>query len=192
MKLANRRAADGAGATADADSNEGTAILAREKAEELRGRVDPDVLVRAARLLIDPGISVVKAALAIEAGEIVHAMHDPTEVGLATGLFELTAPSGLGLRVVREHVAVLPETSEICKALGLDPLRLIASGALLVAAAPAGADRVLRAIRDAGVPASIIGEVRPPGERITMTSGGRTEPLVPADRDEIARALEAD
>jgi hydrogenase maturation factor len=61
---------------------EGTAILAREKSEELRKQVDADLLARAARFQIEPGISVVGAALAAaNAGEAVHAMHDPTEGG---------------------------------------------------------------------------------------------------------------
>ncbi|HZQ70525.1 MAG TPA: AIR synthase related protein [Terriglobales bacterium] len=42
---------------------EGTAILARERSERLRGRVDADLLARAARFLMEPGISVVSAAL---------------------------------------------------------------------------------------------------------------------------------
>ena len=84
---------------------EGTAILARQKSERLRGRVDADVLERGARFLIAPGISVVSAALAAaNVGETMHAMHDPTEGGLATGLFELVAPVGLGLQVFRERI----------------------------------------------------------------------------------------
>ncbi|HXY07981.1 MAG TPA: AIR synthase related protein [Terriglobales bacterium] len=67
---------------------EGTAILAREKSEQLRARVDSALLARAACFLSEPGISVVSAALAAaNVGEEVHAMHDPTEGGLATGLF---------------------------------------------------------------------------------------------------------
>lgn len=59
---------------------EGTAILAREMAGRLRGKVDDDLLARAARFLIEPGISIVKAALAAAGvGDVVHAMHDPTE-----------------------------------------------------------------------------------------------------------------
>jgi hydrogenase expression/formation protein HypE len=72
-------------------------------------------------------------------------MHDPTEGGLATGLFELVAPAGLGLRVNREHIHVFAETAAICQVLGLDPLKLIASGALLIAVAPAGRDEIARA-----------------------------------------------
>jgi len=125
---------------------EGTAILAREKSEPLRRRVDPDLLARAARFLNEPGISVVNAALSANVDEVVHAMHDQTEGGLAAGLFELVEPAGLGLRVIRERIPVYPETDAICSALRLDPLKLIASGALLVAAAPDRANSVQSAI----------------------------------------------
>ena len=170
---------------------EGTAILAQEMNEQLRDRVDADVLARAARLLVDPGISVVSAALtAGDAGEAVHAMHDPTEGGLATGLFELVAPAALGLRVIREHIPVFPETETICSTLGLDALKLIASGALLIAVAPDGADSVITAIEATGIPVAVIGEVRPSSEGTTIVTHGSVEPLSPAVRDEIARAFE--
>ena len=170
---------------------EGTAILARES-EPLRGRVDADVLARAARFLITPGISVVRAALtAASVGDAVHAMHDPTEGGLATGLFELVAPVGLGLQVIRERIPVFPETDSICRALSLDPLELIASGALLIAVAPDKADVVRSAIQAAGIPVAVIGAVRPSSENITIVSSGNIEPLAPAVRDEIARAFES-
>jgi hydrogenase maturation factor len=170
---------------------EGTAILARERSHRLRELVDADLLARAKRFLIDPGISVVNAALAAASvGDDVHAMHDPTEGGLATGLCELAAPAGLGLRVIQEHIPVFPETVAICQALGLDPLRLIASGALLIAVAPTGTDAVMRAIQDAGVPVTAIGEVRPSSEGLTMGAGGSVETLTPPARDEIARTFE--
>ncbi len=170
---------------------EGTAILARERSELLRDRVDADLLARAARFLIEPGISVVSAALAAaDVGEAVHAMHDPTEGGLTTGLFELVAPAGLGLRVIRERIPVFPETEAICRALALDPLKVLASGALLIAVAPDGADSVRRAIEAIGVPVVVIGEVRPSGEGITIETNGVAELLIPPDRDEIARAFE--
>ena len=172
---------------------EGTAILAREKSEQLRGRVDADLLARAAHFQIDPGISVVSAALAAaNSSEVVHAMHDPTEGGLATGLYELVAPVGLGLRVFREQIPVFPETGAICSTLALDPLKLIASGALLIAVAPDKADPVLAAIEAADVPVVVIGEVRPSTEGITIVTNGAVEPLTPAVRDEIARAFEDD
>lgn len=174
---------------------EGTAILARERSDHLRGQVDAGLLVRAGRFLTDPGISVVRAALAAaNVGDVVHAMHDPTEGGLATGLFELVATAALGLRVARERIPVFPETTAICQALGLDALKLIASGALLIAVAPEGTEAVLDAVRAAGIPVTAIGEVRPRGEGLTLvaSSTGAVESLTPAARDEVARALETD
>ena len=82
------------------------------------------------------------------------------------------------------------ETDAICRALSLDPLRLLASGALLIATAPDGVDSVLRAVKATGVPAVVIGEVRPLSEGITIVTNGKFEPLAPAVRDEIARAFE--
>ena len=170
---------------------EGTAILAREKSERLRGRVDANLLARAARFLLEPGISVVSAALAAaNVGEALHAMHDPTEGGLATGLFELVAPAGLGLQVIRELIPIAPETDAICNTLALDPLKLIASGALLIAVARDSADSVLKAVEAAGVPVVVIGEVRAAAEGITIVTNGVIEPISPPVRDEIARALE--
>jgi hydrogenase maturation factor len=172
---------------------EGTAILAREKSDCLRGRVDADLLARAARFLVEPGISVVSAALiTADSGQVVHAMHDPTEGGLVTGLCELVAPASLGLRVVRERIPVFPESDAICNALGIDPLKLIASGALLIVVAPDGTDSVLTALETAGIPVAVIGEVRPLIEGITIVTDGTVEPLTPPTRDEIARALEGD
>jgi hydrogenase maturation factor len=170
---------------------EGTAILAREKSERLRGRVDANLLARAARFLLEPGISIVGAALAAaNVGEAVHAMHDPTEGGLATGLFELVAPAGLGLQVIRELIPIAPETDAICNTLALDPLKLSASGALLIAVARDSADSVLKAVEAAGVPVVVIGEVRAAAEGITIVTNGVIEPISPPVRDEIARALE--
>ena len=172
---------------------EGSAILVREMSERLRDRIDPDVLSRAARFLIEPGISVVNAALAAaNVGEAVHAMHDPTEGGLTTGLFELVAPAGLGLQVIPERIPVFPETNNICSVLSLDPLKLLASGALLIAVAPDGVDLLMKAVEATGVKVTVIGEVRPSSEGITIVTNGEVEPLTLPDRDEIARAFESE
>jgi hydrogenase maturation factor len=61
---------------------------------------------------------------------------------------------------------------------------------LLIATAPDGADSVLRAMKSIGLPAVVIGEVRPLSEGIRIVTNGNVEALVPAVRDEIARAFE--
>ncbi|MFB3854663.1 MAG: AIR synthase family protein [Vicinamibacterales bacterium] len=169
---------------------EGTAILAHEKRTELAVSVSTSVLDRAARYLEDPGISIVRPALAAAATDTVTAMHDPTEGGIVTGLLELAAASGLGIAVNGDEITVRPETEAICQALGVDPLRLIASGALLIGTPPESAPRIVRALRGIGVPARVVAEMRPEEEGMVITRRGRATHLELPARDEIARIFE--
>jgi hydrogenase expression/formation protein HypE len=167
---------------------EGTAILAREASEVLQAAGVPASLCqRAAEFLHHPGISVVREAAVARACGGVHAMHDPTEGGLATGLRELATAAGAGLRLDAEALPVLPETRALCTALSLDPLGLIASGALLVAADPARADDLLAAFAAAGIPAARIGELTAPEEGLWLERAGERLPLPNFPRDELAR-----
>jgi len=169
---------------------EGTAILARERRAALAGRVPDAVLDRAANLLADPGISVVDAALAAAAAADVHGMHDPTEGGILAGLVELAAATGLGLHVRADRIPVLPETAAIATALGLDPLALIASGALVAGVAPRDEARVVAALAAIGVPATAVADLRPAADGLTVERGGVVSALELPARDEIARVFE--
>jgi hydrogenase expression/formation protein HypE len=169
---------------------EGTAILARAKGVELKKKVGSSAVRRAMRWLFDPGISVVRdARLAVQSGEI-HAMHDPTEGGLLSGLAEIAEAGGVGLRVWKEKIPVLPETLAFSRALRFDPLALIASGALLVVVTAASAPRLLRAYARQNVPATVIGEIRPRREGLLVIENGQEARLKIPKRDEIARLME--
>ncbi len=152
---------------------EGTALLAREKEADLLARgFDPALIRRAQGFLHDPGISVVRAArLAVEAAA-VHAMHDPTEGGLATGIWEMAQASGVGMDVDFDAVSIPPESQALCAAYGLDPLGVIASGALLVALRPEQSGRLLAACRQALLPAQIIGRATAHGGSLNARRGG--------------------
>jgi len=171
---------------------EGTAILARAKAALLERRFGRAVMRRAQRLLFRPGISVVREALlAVRHGE-VHAMHDPTEGGLLSGLYELARAGGVGLRVWKAKVPVLPETAAFSEVLRFDPFALIASGTLLLVVSPRTAASVLRAFAATGIAAAVIGEVcrKDAGIQVLEPGGWRTRPLRVPARDELARLLE--
>jgi hydrogenase expression/formation protein HypE len=171
---------------------EGTAILARAKAMWLGRRLGRRVVRRAQRLLFHPGISVVREAmLAVRHGE-VHAMHDPTEGGLLSGLYELAHAGRVGLRVWKARVPVLEETRAFSQAFRFDPLALIASGALLVVVSARTASKVLDAFARHAIPAAIVGEVcrEAHGIQLLDEEGARPQPLRVPARDEIARVLE--
>lgn len=168
---------------------EGTAIIAREKNTGLAG-LDGSLLERSRDFLYDPGISVVQdAAVATSAGD-VHAMHDPTEGGLATGLCEMAQAAGAGLTVDEEAIPVFPETRTLCTALGLDPLGLIASGALLLAVARDDAAAIQATLREAGIAATRIGHVVEQDQGLTLRSTAGERPLPRFERDEIARLFD--
>jgi len=168
---------------------EGTAILAREKRQALGRKLPIRMLHQAQRLLYRPGISVVRDALLAQRHAEIHAMHDPTEGGLASGLYELAKAGGVGLRVYKDKVPILEETVRFSEILGFDPFALIASGALLVIASAESAPKLLRAYRRRNVRAAIIGEVRRAAEGIQWVENGRAIPLRAPERDEMARLL---
>lgn len=168
---------------------EGTAILAHEKAARLRRKLGTALLQRARRLLTSPGISVVRdAQLALRYGE-VRAMHDPTEGGLLTGLFELAHAGHVGLEVSRDKIFVIPETQSVMRALKGDPLALLASGALLIVASPESTGKITSGLRRHGIATEVIGRILKPKQGISITEGSRARALQPPPSDEIARLL---
>ncbi len=167
---------------------EGSSILAREARDQLaESGVDDGTLRRAARFLFDPGISVLKdARTTSQAGE-VHAMHDPTEGGLSGGLYEMAAASGVGFDVDAAAIPVLPECRNICGALGLDPLGLIASGSLLAAVPPSSADTVLNALSSEGIAAAAIGVANRRAGKVRLHASSDVSEFPRFRRDELAR-----
>lgn len=166
---------------------EGTALLAREKADDLKRRgYDADFLSRCAQMLYDPGISVLSAARAAMRAGGVHAMHDPTEGGIATGLWEMAIASGRRITADPAAVPIAPETVALCAEYGLDPLGVIASGALLLSVDPRAEDAVRQAILEKGRSCVAIGHVEE-GEAAVAALDGRPWPRY--DQDEVTRAL---
>jgi hydrogenase maturation factor len=167
---------------------EGAAIIAREREAELRARGMPaSVVARAKGFLRRPGLSVLpEAEIACELAT-VHAMHDPTEGGVATALHELADAAGVGLRIDRSRITVLPEGAELCRAFGLDPLGTIASGALLMTLTPADAGIVIHALAREGIDSHFIGQVVPREQGVLLVDGARQVPLPVFEQDEITR-----
>ena len=166
---------------------EGTAILARERPQQLKRVVGATGLAKARKFLHDPGISVVREALLAVKVASVHAMHDPTEGGLIWGLKELSLASGKGIEVDFDDVPIYPETKAICDYFGINPLGLIASGSLLIVVTARDSIKVRRSLKRAGIECSDIGVVK--GRGVTLRKGGRRIPLPEIKCDEIARIL---
>jgi hydrogenase maturation factor len=162
---------------------EGTHVLASDLAARLGG-LPPGVLIEAERY--GDELSVVpEARLAVELGAT--AMHDPTEGGIIGAAWEMAEASGCGFRIAASSIPVREPTRLICAALGVDPLRLIASGALLIACRDANS--MVAGLSAHQIAATIIGRMRSEG-RVLVYADGREEPVNRLDRDELYRVLE--
>jgi hydrogenase expression/formation protein HypE len=168
---------------------EGTAILASDRESQLKKALNAG-LIRNAKKFYEE-ISVVKDAIAAFRTGGVHAMHDPTEGGIAGGIHEMADASCLGVRILGEKVQVRPETAMICEFFQIDPLQLIASGSLLIATKPDFAEKVMNVLKKNMVEATIIGEfLSSPENRSIVRRGGKTGDLVRPITDHLWRALE--
>jgi hydrogenase maturation factor len=168
---------------------EGTALLARELGPLLTTALGPELVTSAARLLYNPGISVVlDASIVLQAGGVT-ALHDPTEGGLATGVRELALAAGCGATIDRDAIPILPETATIAEHLGLDPLGLLASGSLLMAVDSAAVTSVVAAGTAAELPITPIGEITDTPNRLTMRAGDTERELPIYTSDEVTRVL---
>jgi hydrogenase expression/formation protein HypE len=135
---------------------EGTAILASDRQEQL-SKIFSSAILENAKLFYSQ-ISVVKDALTAYRTGGVHAMHDPTEGGILNGIHEMADAAGLGVRIVEEKITVEPETAKICRFYEIDPLQLISSGALLIAADPQSSCKIVDSLCEKHIYADIIGE----------------------------------
>lgn len=166
---------------------EGTAILATDFGAPLSAVLGEDVVKRAAAFTQE--LSVVEEALAAVAAG-ARAMHDITEGGLLGAVEEMCEAAGAGCELWEDRIPVREETAAICRHLGLDPLGLLGSGSLLVAA-PDGA-ALVAALKRAGVPAACIGRLvdKADGKRIRGRDG-HWRPLAAYPQDELWRFLES-
>jgi hydrogenase maturation factor len=172
-------------------SIEGSALLARELRGELISKgVDKKVLDRASDFLFDPGISVVKDAKTAYANFDVNSLHDPTEGGVSTGLYETAKSSGLNIEVFENTIPILPECSTICKALGIDPLGLLGSGSLLITLPKHQANDLISCLATAGIFSREIGLVKTGSGKVLWKRRSVVEPFPSFDRDEFARLLD--
>ena len=168
---------------------EATSIIARECEADLLAKFSPTFLNRAKQYLTSPGISVLEEALiAVETGG-VHAMHDPTEGGVATAIHELAHAANLGVVVWQDALLISDETARLCHELDLNPLGVISSGALLIAADPTKSNEIVSAITERNIPCQIIGQLLPPGSGCWLEVDSQRCPLPIFETDEITKVF---
>ena len=111
-------------------------------------------------------------------------MHDPTEGGLINGIIEMAWASKKEIEVDLRKVYIYEESRILCQEYGLDPLGVIASGALLLTLAPSESRTLEKLLRETSTPFQVIGQVKEGPPRVLEMDGKEVRPL---PRDEILK-----
>jgi hydrogenase maturation factor len=168
---------------------EATAILAQERAREVRQSLGEEFQSRAAAFLDDPGLSVVPASrAAVEAGGIT-AMHDVTEGGIANALWEVAEASSAGIVVVETEIPRFWESTRLAERFQMNLLGAIGSGALVLTAPEAATERILVAMKEAGTETYVIGRVVERSQGVKLVRGQESVEIPRFTTDEVARVL---
>ncbi|MGA2874631.1 MAG: AIR synthase family protein [Nitrososphaerales archaeon] len=136
-----------------------TAILARAFPKVVRKRIGEEGLRRARRYLRKT-TAVRDALVAAKAG--ANAMHDATEGGVLSALYELASASKTGLRVDLSKISVSEETREICRIFKIDPYTSLSEGSLILSCKPSKVAGIVSTLQSADIKATVVGELTSP------------------------------
>lgn len=167
---------------------ETTSIIANEKEKILKNKFSAAFIKKAKNFLYKPGISVLKEALLANSTAKIRYMHDPTEGGIATGLYETAKANNCGLLVYEEKIKIYPESKILCDKFGLDIMGAIASGALIIVASPKETPKIVTALAENRINARVIGKIKDEKYGIKIERKNKKIcPLKPFIKDEITK-----
>lgn len=164
---------------------EGTAILAWDY-PDITCPMLGESLWEAARALKQQISVVPEARIAASLG--VKAMHDATEGGVLGAAYEMAGAARLGFDIQEADLLLHPATKVLIEQLQFDPLRLISSGTLLLAAS--NSESLVAALEAQGIPVSIIGHFHDINEKRLVRLDGTRVLVAPPESDELWRLQE--
>jgi hydrogenase maturation factor len=139
---------------------EAAAIIAREKENVLlKNGFNRSSIRSMQNLLFSPGISILpEAEIAVRYG--CSAMHDATEGGVLTALWEMAEASKISIYTDTRHIPVLSQTRQACAIWKIDPLKVISSGSLIVAMKEKKIKSFANVLEKKNIPLTIVGVAR--------------------------------
>lgn len=165
---------------------EGTAVLSMEFEDKLLSSgISEELVIKAKNYIKEISVLKETSLLIRKYGDLISAMHDPTEGGILSALHEVADSSGVGLEADLSRIHIREETKVITKSLNVDPLALLSSGALLATVKPDVIDEVLDSLRKLGIWADVIGEIKNKKYGKFGIINNKKVPLPYPERDEI-------
>ena len=152
-----------------------TGILAKLFPATIEKKLGSDILQKAARNFAS--ISASPDAIAAAGTGIgtsgVTAMHDVTEGGVLSALFEVAKASNVGMAIAKDQILISEENRAVCTLFKIDPLISLGEGALVITCSPRTATRVLTALRHRSTPANIVGEIVESSSGVRLVGGNK-------------------
>jgi hydrogenase expression/formation protein HypE len=170
---------------------EGTTIIAKTYPEEARRLLGGDSFREVTNWLWDPGISIVNEGRILRGLELSSA-HDPTEGGIATGIYEITTRSNVGAEIEWDRIHFREETNLLCRELNLDPLGLLSSGVFLFTASEETATEACRRLQEQDLSSRIIGRITDQAGKVLLNRDNHRIPLPSFKRDEFLKIIPQD
>jgi hydrogenase expression/formation protein HypE len=109
----------------------------------------------------------------------ISSMHDATEGGVLGALHEMAIASEMRFVVRPDGIPATPESRAVCEAFGLDPLKTMGEGALLITCLPERVPALMRALSRSGVESAEIGSVERGEGLVMMDLHGHRHPFAP-------------
>jgi len=169
---------------------EGTGIIAKDYGERLSGVLSEEDFNEAEEML--KTVSVVKEG--ILAGRIgTSGMHDVTEGGILGAVWELCEISNTGAEIWVDKIPVKAVTVRICEYFGINFLKLISSGCMIIMTHPEKKDEIMKRLQEEGIPVACIGRVleAEAGKTLKSFRGSEIgEPIHPPESDELYKVMQ--
>ena len=165
---------------------EGSGIIACDYEKQLEDVLGTEEIQHAKSFL--DRVSVVAEGVA--AGKVgTHGMHDVTEGGIMGAVWEMCQIAGKGAEVWEDEIPIEPETEKICAYFGINPMRLISSGSMVIVTPEDKKDEMLAAMEDAGVRCTVIGRIRDKSFGIMQSREGVLSEVEPPYADELYKVV---
>ncbi|MDO5707983.1 MAG: AIR synthase family protein [Andreesenia angusta] len=164
---------------------EGTSIMAHDLEDRLKGSISEELIEEAKSLT--KFISVVKdGKIATDNG--AKYMHDITEGGLLGAAWEAAIANNAGIVLYEDSIPILQSTKDISQYLGINYLKLISSGSMLIFASEEKSDDIIKGLEKENIKGTIIGEITEKKSIILKSREGDID-IKPPRSDEIYKVI---
>ena len=161
--------------------------LAYEKEDELKTFLKPSEVVSLKNMYRE--LSVVKEALLLAENNLVNAMHDVSEGGLAAALNEFSEASKLGFEIYIENFNLPDYVRTISEHYNIDLFNVSNTGSLLASVPEDNIDDAINILKRNGINVQIIGRFKGK-DRVIIEKNGEKKPFPTVNRDAYAKIFE--